>query len=471
MVATLRTYGRAALGAALLAALLGCSSAVNKKTFTEPLEADLRAGNYPAAVAKIEAARTDGKYGKKDRFLYYLDAGLAYHYASLYDSSNIRLSDAEETSDELYTKSISKAILANTVANDNVLEYPGEDFEVLYSNLISAINYLKLGEFDDAFVEVRRANDKLDLLEQKYVDEADRMAREAQQDTAATYVEMQTPEVHFNNSAFARYLSMHMYAADGLYDDADIDYRSMQDAFEYQPNVYPFDPPPVTYRAESDSTGILSVIGMAGLAPVKTPLNLRIRTDKQLHLLTIIYTDGNDTNNVFANYPLPKSMGDFYAKLSIPQFRPRPSAIATIRIAADSTTVGELHLIEDVGTVAQTTFKARQSLILWRTVLRTIAKTLATSAIKKKVDKGGLGGWLGKLAADVAYDISEQADLRGSILLPGRIFVGDFEVPTGTYDLHADYLAADGTLIERRYLPMVTVRPGDFNLVRTFSFK
>ncbi len=471
MVRVLRTYGRAAICGALLLILVGCGSAVNKKSFTEPLEADLRAGNYPAAVAKIEAAKEDGKYGKKDRFLYFLDAGLAYHYASLFDSSNIRLSEAEQTADELYTKSVSKAILANTLANDNVLEYGGEDYEVLYSNLIMAINYLKLGLFDDAFVEVRRANDKLDLLEQKYVDMTERMSQEAREDTSATYVEVQAPEVHFNNSAFARYLSMHLYAADGLWDDARIDYDHMQDAFTYQPNVYPFDPPPVAYDTDSDSTGVLSVVGLVGLAPVKSPLNLRIRTDEQLHLLTIIYTDSTPDNSVFANYPLPKSVGDFYAKLSIPQLAPRASHIASVQIAADSNVIGELRLIEDVNTVARTTFQARQSLILWRTVLRTIGKTLTASAIKKKVDKGGLGGWLGKLATDIAYDISEQADLRGSIMLPGRIFVGDFEVPVGTYDLHADYLAADGTLIERRYLPMVTVRSGDFNLVRTFSFK
>ena len=51
-----------------------------RKGFYDPITAELRNDNFAAATVGLEAARNDGKFGEKDRFLYFLDAGLAYHY-------------------------------------------------------------------------------------------------------------------------------------------------------------------------------------------------------------------------------------------------------------------------------------------------------------------------------------------------------------------------------------------------------
>ncbi len=449
--------------------VVGCSSGINREKYYAPLESNLRTGNYTVAVTTIEDAHQKGVYKEKDRFLYYLDAGLAYHYASQPESSIARLTIAERAAEELFTKSISKGILSNTLLNDNVLEYPGEDYEVLYTNLIMALNYLDLGKFDDAFVEIRRANDKLNLLEQKYVDAAAKVASEASTDTSGVRIQYEGKKLRFNSSAFARYLSMHMYAAEGLYDDARIDREALFNAFSLQPNIYNFAPPAVEYAP--DSGAVLSVIGMVGLAPIKQSLDLRIRTDENLNLLTVIYDDARPENTVFANYPLPDGIGDFYAKLSLPQFVPRPSEVAGIRVSADSTLIGQLQLLEDVSSVAAATFEARQSMILWRTVVRVVLKTITASKLKNKIDNGGVAGWLGKLATDVAYDLTEQADLRCGALLPGRIFVGDFVVPPGTYNLTVEYLSAEGAVIERRHYPGIAVRDRDFNMLRSFCLR
>jgi len=139
----------------LILATVSCSSVATRKKFYEPITADIRSQNYKAAYQKIESARDKNKYGKKDRLLYYLDSGFAAHYASLFDTSNVKLTMAEDAADELFTKSVSRAA-ASVLLNDNVLEYSGEDYEILYTNLIKTLNYLSLGEFDEAFVEVGR---------------------------------------------------------------------------------------------------------------------------------------------------------------------------------------------------------------------------------------------------------------------------------------------------------------------------
>ena len=426
--------------------IAACGSVATRTKFYEPITRSLQSGNYEAAIEKFEEARTKGDFSQKDHFLYYLDSGALYHYASEYDSSNARLTEAENAAEELFTRSISRAA-TSILLNDNVLEYSGEDYEVLYSNLVKALNYAALDKFDDAFVEIRRANLKLDLLEQKYLGAAQTLNRGAAGDSGDEKVDYSPAKVRFNNDALARYLSMHIYAAEGKYDDARIDYELLQEAFQTQPDIYNFPMPDVKYS--SDSGAVLSVIALAGLSPVKEAINLRIRTDKDLGLVQVLYTDSENKDVEYGHLPLPVK-ADYYFKFAIPKIVQRPSEITTIRVYADSQFVGELRLLEDVGKVAEETFEAKKSLVYVRSVLRAVAKGLATHQLKKKADTGGVQGWLKKAAIDVGSDVSENADLRCSRLLPGKIYAGDFEIRPGKYNLSIEFLDQSGHIINKQ---------------------
>ncbi len=458
---------KAALPALLLCLFLiaGCGSVATKKGFYEPIAADVRKNDFDAAVAKIEKAKSEGKYGKKDRFLYWLDSGLAYHYASRFQESNQRLTDAEDAADELFTRSISRAA-GSLLLNDNVLEYAGEDYEVLYTNLMKALNYVAFDEFDDVFVEIKRANEKLDLLEQKYRKAAEEFSQNSQGDGQEVKIDYDVKKVRFNNDAFARYLSMHAYAAEGKLDDARIDYDLLHRAFQEQPYVYDFDVPDVKYH--SPDKAILSIVGLAGLSPVKEALELRIRTDKDLDLVQVLYTDPKTGESEYGHLPMPVSE-DYYFDFSIPQIVSRASFISRVRVTSNGQAIGELQLLEDVGAVAKETFQAKKSLIYLRTLARAIAKGLAAHKAKEKLDTGGLGGWLKKAAVDVATDISENADLRCSRLLPGRIYVGDFEIEPGVYDLTIEFLDENGDLVGATDVSGYQVLKKGMNLVEAFS--
>jgi hypothetical protein len=458
---------KAALCALLLCLFLfaHCGSVATKKGFYEPITADLKKNDFEGAVARIEEAKADGEYEKKDRFLYWLDSGLAYHYASRFQESNKRLTDAEDAADELFTKSISRAA-ASLVLNDNVLEYAGEDYEVLYANLMKALNYVAFDNFDDVFVEIKRANEKLDLLEQKYRKAAEEFSRDSKGDAGEVKIDYSVKKVRFNNDAFARYLSMHVYAAEGKLDDARIDYDLLHRAFREQPYVYNFEAPDVKYH--SKDAAVLSVVGLAGLSPVKEALNLRIRTDKDLDLVQVLYTDAESGESEYGQIPMAVSE-DYYFDFSIPQIISRPSFISRIRVISNGEAIGELQLLEDVGAVAKETFQAKKSLIYLRTLARAIAKGLAAHKAKEKVDTGGLGGWLKKAAVDVATDLSESADLRCSRLLPGKVYVGDFEMQPGVYDLTIEFLDEDGNLVGATDVSGYRVLKEGLNLVEAFS--
>jgi uncharacterized protein len=423
--------------------LSGCGILATRTGFYAPITNELRSGNYKIAVEKFEKAK--GKFDSKDRFLYYLDSGALYFYASDYDSSIARLTLAENAAEELYTKSITRAA-TSMLLNDNILEYSGEDYEILYTNLLKALGYLSLNNFDDAFVEIRRANLKLNLLEQKYHDAADILNRSSEEDTSDSKLDFEPKQVRFSNDAFARYLSMHMYAAEGKYDDARIDSSLLEEAFETQTEIYDFPIPSVRLVPDSGSA-ILSVVGLVGLAPVKEALNLRLRTDKDLGLVQVLYTDSENKDTEYGHLPLPVK-ADYYFKFAIPKISERPVTISRIEVYTDSYLIGELGLLEDINKVAEETFEAKKSLIYIRSVGRAVAKGLTSHQLKKKVDTGGIEGWLKKAAIDVGSDISENADLRCSRFLPGRIYVGDFILKPGVHNLTIEIYDYDGHIIQ-----------------------
>jgi len=441
----------------------GCSSVRTRHDFYRPIIADLKNHDFPSAVTKIETARSS--YSKKDRLLYYFDAGLAYHYAGLYDSSNLRLSDAERAAEELYTKSISRAV-ASMFLNDNTLEYSGEDYEVLYSNIFMALNYISLNDFEDAFVEIRRANEKLILLEQKYAEAAKEFNNDTSKAVKEGHIRYEPNSARFNNDALARYLSMHMYAADGKYDDARIDYYKLEEAFATQSHIYDFALPKVRY--DSKTGAVLSIVAMAGLAPYKKEVSLRLRTDKQLNLVQIMYEGTNQEYPEYGHFAMPVEK-DFYFKFSLPVMKEQPSCIGRIEVEANGVLIGELSLIEDISNVAMETFEAKKTLIYFKSIIRALAKGLAAHDTKEDVKGEGLGSWLTKAIVDAVVEATEAADLRCTHFLPGRIYVGDFEVDPGEYDVTVKFISTDGLVVNSKHIMGYKVFEGDFNLIEVYS--
>jgi hypothetical protein len=450
----------ARLTLALLPLLIfsGCGAVATQTKLYGPVTDELKAGRYENAVEKFEKARN--KFGAKDRFLYYLDSGALYHYAGQHDSSIARLTLAENAAEELFTRSVSRAA-TSLLLNDNILEYAGEDYEILYTNLLKALDFAALGKYEDAFVEIRRANLKLELLEQKYIGAAAILNRDQPKD--APELEYQPKSVRFASDAFARYLSMHMYAALGKTDDARIDHDLLKEAFAIQPHIYDFPMPEVCYAP--DSGAVLSVVGLVGLSPVKEALNLRIRTDKDLDLVQVLYTDSENKDAEYSHLPWPVDE-DYYFKFAVPKLASRPSRVGSIEIYSDSEHVGGLALLEDIDRVAEETFEAKKSLIYIRSVARAVVKGLTTHRLKEKVDSEGLEGWLKKAAVDVGSDISENADLRCARFLPGRIMAADIILAPGRHDLRLEILDHDGHVIAVEERPDFLVSAEGFNLLQ-----
>ena len=111
------------------------------------IDNSLKSGEYEFVYQQLEQ---DEKflYSKKDKVLSDLDKGLVSHYAKEYNRSNDALSSAEKLIFENFTKSISQSI-SSFLINDLVIDYAGETYEDIYTNLFMALNYIHLGKTED----------------------------------------------------------------------------------------------------------------------------------------------------------------------------------------------------------------------------------------------------------------------------------------------------------------------------------
>jgi hypothetical protein len=166
----------------------------------------LLANDYQQADAVIQKA--EDEYGSKSRVLYGMDRGMTLQLSGQYQQSNEVLEKAEEEVDRLYTRSIRTESFA-FMTNDNSLPYEGEPYEQIMINVLKALNYACLNQWQDALVEARRIDHHLNVL-------ADRT-----RDKAA-----------YRDDGFARYLSGIIYESAGDVNNAFIAYRKAYETFE-----------------------------------------------------------------------------------------------------------------------------------------------------------------------------------------------------------------------------------------------
>ena len=243
----------------LLAVLFLCSCATADFS---GVDATVVRGDYSAARRAIDAQK-DSLYSDNDKVLYNLDAGLLSHYSGDWNQSNKNFSEAEGLIEEYYSKSISQGVSSYFV-NDLVVDYAGEDYEDIYTNFFMALNYIHLGKFEDAMVEIRRFDNKQKLLTTKYESQMEY----AENELGSGY---STVALQFQNSAAARYLSMLLYRANGQSDSAEVDRRLLLKAFSEQPSLYDFSVPSCVNDELSVPKGKarLNFVAFTGQAPIK----------------------------------------------------------------------------------------------------------------------------------------------------------------------------------------------------------
>jgi len=440
--------------------LSSCRSVQSQKEQFVEVDKKVATQDFASASLSLEASK-DKYYAKKDRVLYYLDVGLLYHYNRNTQKSNQLLSSAEDAIDELYTTSISKGA-ASLLLNDNVMDYDGEDYENVYLNVFKALNFLNENQFDPAFVEVRRLNNKLSQLKDKY----EKIAEEYNKSDDAKK-KFTVAQNKFNNSALGRYLSMLMYRADGKLDDARIDLEEIDKGWNSQAQLYNFPKPDFSKCLQLSEKARVNFVGFVGKAPQLFARNLTIHTFKDA--VAIYQSDGKEEKELDV-IPWKDMTSGYHFKFSLPYMEKKGTKVARVGVELNGSQVTQLETIESLENAAEDTYKLKEGMVYLKTIIRTVTKGILNEKANRELDKktgGGLFGELTRLATSALVDISENADLRLARYFPARAMVGEAEVEPGTYNVTVNYYGANGQLLHSDNRGQVTISAMGLNLVES----
>ncbi|MCD4819742.1 MAG: hypothetical protein K8S23_13740 [Candidatus Cloacimonetes bacterium] len=450
-----------------LVILVSCTSTLKtqKQQFVL-IDQKILSCDYNGAATDLENAK-ETYYKKKDQVVYYLDLGMLYHYGKQFEKSNEMLTKAENAISELYTKSVSRAV-TSMLLNDNVLEYSGEDYEDIYLNLFKALNYLELKKFDDAFVEIRRIDEKLKLLNGKYNKLTDKfnLSKDKKSDFKAG-------KNKFHNSALARYFSLLLYRAENKWDDVYIDYKKMEEAWNNQSQIYDYVMPNLKKSLKKTKKAKLNIFSFTGRCPDKKAKTLYIHTEK--NSIIIGTTDENpkgkatlETLNVFPWKDVKKG---YHFKFQVPYMKNRDSSVKYVKVKIDNEEVKTLQKIEDISKVAFETYKVKEPITYLKTITRAVIKGLFAEKRKEEMEakiQNPLLGFAARMATDLAMDATENADLRISRYFPSIALTEEFLIESGIHTVKIEYYGINNTLLHIDEKTDVEVIQGKLNLMESF---
>lgn len=455
----------ALLAAALL--LSGCSTLWTQKRPYAGMEHLLERGDFAAAIRQIEQNRP--LYGSpKDDVLYLLDLGLLQHYAGQYEESSKTLDQAERAMEKAYIRSLSRAGLS-LIINDNVLTYAGADYENVYLSLFRALNYIALNDIERAFVEIRRIDEKLKVLEDRHWKTAQRY-NEAQ--------ELDEPfspgKNRFLNSALGRWLSFLLYRSEGRFDEVRIDRKNIEAAFDLQPSIYPFPKPDLQTAQTPPEEGRVRVsfLSLTGQAPKKTADSFWIHTQQN----QIFIAAARDRSDYGWNFPgiqtlyWPGVEPGYTFKFQMPRIEPRGSQVRSVRVRVDGSPALTLEKMESFENAAKETFRVEAPLIYLKTVARVVGKGIAARQAQRAAEEkwGETQGILAGLLAGIGVGVTEHADLRLARFFPAEASVGELDLPTGRHQIDIEYLGADGAVLYTDAVGTVELRHNGLHLIESF---
>ncbi len=462
----------------LLALLLSaCGPATNRYAL---IEESLRTGDVHRADAIVEEAHKD--YDAKSQVLYRMDRGMTLHLARRYEESTAVLDKAEQEVEQLYTRRITTEAKA-FLYNDTELPFEGAPYEQVMLNVLKALNYAVSGNLQDALVEARRVDHRLNVLADRAGDKPDA----------------------YKDDGLARYLSGVLYEAAGEFSDAFIAYRKAYDAYlavrawsrtpappmlrtdllritdtlhltdEHAQYREAFADTPWQPPADPQQLAQVVVVSYNGSAPRKEDqfLDLPVSLDALRLVLVTKQAIGPTTNQREARAVESALYGlnGRVVRVALPRLIPRKTAVAFEQVnlvGADGTHGARTELVQDVSALAAKQFSDQFNSVAVKAVARGAVKYAAAEGFARgaraAAGRDTMGQLIGLLVGSLAKALAistEEADKRIWQTLPDEIHVARLWVPPGSYELRVRPIGKGGGPIGREAVQAVTLRGGE----------
>ena len=363
--------------------------------------------------------------------MYLLNKGMLLRMSSRFDASNNVLEAAKQRMKALYALSLREQSTA-FVINDATRSYVGEEYEQILLYAYKALNYLELGQHEEARVEVMQMDIRLQEL--------GRTGRKVE--------------------SFGRYVAGMVFEQRREWNDAMVAYRKAYKAYTRQlkgngeiPSFLQYDLLRLAqrqglknelkkYQAEFDITDWQSVKQRAKQGEIVFLLHYSLAPLKREHaLMQVARRSGH------------------IVRISLPYYPRRGAPAADLQITIGGRTFTASR-VEDINAAARHSLQIKMAAITTRAIVRAVIKAeLARKAREKsgKSDRPLLG-----ILAEVATLATERADTRSWTTLPDAIYMVRVSLPPGNYDVRAEISTGPGFAIKSRTFGNLSVKKGQY---------
>jgi hypothetical protein len=373
----------------------------------------------------------------KAKLLYYLNRGVVSSLQGEYEESNDFFEQAYILGEDLRNNYWNTA--TSLLLNPNFTFYTGEDHELLLLHYYKALNFLKMGQNEQALVECRRLNIKLQQLSGKY--KAGVLGKEGK----------------YTRDAFVHNLMGIIYEADKDYNNAFIAYRNAADIYreDYLPmfgisapdqlkldllrtaHIMGFENEKqryeeifgMTYEHQPQEGGELVFFWNNGLGPVKDQWSINF---------ALVRGEGgivNFTNDEFGfNFPFQlendedyerKNLDDVeFIRVAFPKYLERPAVFDRAVLINASGKEARLEKAEDVNGIAFQVLQQRMLKEFGMSLLRVAVKKATEYSVREQ--NNDLGAVISLVNA-----VTEQADTRNWQTIPHSIYYTRMPLPEG----------------------------------------
>ncbi len=400
---------------------------------------------------------------RRNQLLYLMNAGWVNHATGNYSESNIALNKADNMIED-QVKNLGSEALA-LVTNPMVKPYKAEDFEKVMVNYYKALNYINLRNWEDALVECRRINIRLNEINDKYPKNKNRYA----------------------NDAFANLMMGLIYETSGDNNNAFIAYRNAYDVYEklYTPE-FGISPPyqlkmdllrlakklsfvdqydfyhnkfGLSLPEENTTDGEVIFLWQNGFGPVKANNAISFAVVKgEGGLVTFTNADMGISFPYYAGTDKDgnSDLGDLsFTSVAFPKYLVRPPLYTAATIKSETDSV-KLELAEDVNAIALKTLHDR--------MLREISNSLLRMATKKAMEQATRkqNKYAGTLLSIINM-ATETADTRNWQTLPFSISYARLKLPAGKHKLILQAMNQSSSANQQTI--EVEVKPGEKQFV------
>ncbi|MBS1543864.1 MAG: hypothetical protein JST14_09540 [Bacteroidetes bacterium] len=394
-------------------------------TFNEEFEK----GDLEKALKTLRSHSSEGS-GKR-QFLYEVNNGLLLSMMGRYEESNQYLEKAYLYGEDYRINYLNE--IGSYLTNPNFVSYKGEDHEHLLLLYYKALNYLKLGNKEDALVECRRLNIREQQLTDRYAS-----------------------ETKFRDDAFIHTLMGIIYEADHDYNNAFIAYRKALEVYEDEyRKLFDLGPPGQLkvdilrtahlsgmddemekykeqfgmddYKYQPNNAGELVFFWHNGLSPVKVEWGVTFVVSRQGG---VVFFNNDQLGMSFPfqisglNEKQVQGLATMGAmRVAFPKYVERPQYYNSATLSSDSLQY-PLMLLEDVNKVAFKCLEERMGLEFSKALLRVAIKKLEEYEVRKQDATAGA-------VLSIINAITEKADTRNWQTLPHSIFYARVPLKVG----------------------------------------